>query len=58
MKFLIENQQYQLITGYTLCTSCPFDRINGICGNSGCQYYDCFNFKLIQSTPISMIFKL
>ena len=58
MKFLIENQQYQLITGYGHCTSCPFERINGTCGNIGGQYYDCFRFKLIQSTLISTIFKL
>lgn len=58
MKFLIENQQYQLITGYAYCISCPFDKINGLCGNINCQYYDCFRFKLIQSTLISTIFKL
>jgi hypothetical protein len=58
MKFLIENQQYQLIRGYTHCVSCPFDQITGQCGNVAGQYYDCFAFKLIQSTLISTIFKL
>lgn len=59
MKFLIENQQYQLIRGYTHCVSCPFDnQINGSCDNIAGQYYDCFTFKLIQSTLISAIFKL
>lgn len=56
MKLLIENQQYQPITGYTHCTSCPFDLINGTCGNMKCQYYDCFEFDLRQSTSISTIF--
>ena len=59
MKFLIENQQYQPIIGYTHCVSCPFfGQMNGTCGNIACQYYDCFEFKLIQSTLISTIFKL
>ena len=58
MKLLIENQQYQLITGYGHCISYPFGRTDGICGNIGGQYYDCFEFKLIQSTPMSTIFKL
>lgn len=57
MKFLIENQQYQLIRGYTYCVSCPFNQIKGKCGIA-CQYYDCFRFGLIQSTLISTIFKL
>lgn len=58
MKFLIENQQYQPTRGYNHCRSCPFDLINGTCGNVAGQYYDCFTSKLIQSTLISTIFKL
>jgi hypothetical protein len=60
MKFLIKNRQYQPVTGYSHCIECPFNGIDRgvLCGNIGCQYYDCFNFELIQSTSISMIFKL
>jgi hypothetical protein len=58
MKFLIENQQYQPIRGYTHCVSCPFNQTIGKCGNIACQYYDCFKFALRQSTLISAIFKL